>query len=151
MLAAALLLGICSDICIPASAEFTLPLSFAKPDTAQDIRIAQALANTPIPWEGAPDTVGDPVLDAAGQVLRVRVDEAIVDTASLVADATESGHLLGAPQKSPEPGIVELPLLGTDDGADFVGKPVQLYFHDPQWAIRSAAHRQGVDAGRVVG
>lgn len=128
VLSASLLMGICSDICIPASARFTVPLRFTAADTAQDIRIAQALANAPIDWNGPAEAVGDPVLDAANGLLRVSVDAALIDPASLIADASETGHLLGAPQKSPEPGLVELPLLGTDDGADFVGKPVQLIF-----------------------
>ena len=128
VLAASVVMGICSDICIPASAEFSLTLSFDKADAAQDIRIAQALANAPIPWDGAAEAVGEPLLDTANGVLRVPVDETALDPLSLIADAQESGHLLGAPQKSPEPGIVEIPLLGTEDGADFVGKPVLIIF-----------------------
>ncbi|HQZ12103.1 MAG TPA: protein-disulfide reductase DsbD family protein [Devosia sp.] len=127
-LSASLLLGICSDICIPANAEFTLPLTFGKADTAQEIRIAQALAAAPIPWDGAVGAIGEPQLDAKNGVLRVTIDEGVIDPGTLIADATEAGHLLGAPQKSPEPGVVELPLLGTEHAADFVGKPVQIIF-----------------------
>jgi DsbC/DsbD-like thiol-disulfide interchange protein len=127
-LKASLLLGVCSDICIPASAEFNLPLSFAKSDPAQDIRIVQALATVPIAWDGPPAAVGDPLFDAETEVLSVPVDAAQIDPSSLIGDVSASGHLLGAPQKSPEPGIVDLPLLGADEGADLVGKPVQLIF-----------------------
>jgi DsbC/DsbD-like thiol-disulfide interchange protein len=130
-LAASLVLGICSDVCIPASAEFSLPLSFGRADPGQEIRIAQALAEAPIPWDGQAAAVGEPVLDPANGLLRISVDVAAIDPASLIVDATETGHLLGAPQKSPEPGVVEVPLLGTDDGADFVGKPVDIIFMTP--------------------
>lgn len=125
---ASLLLGVCSDICIPASAQFSLPLSFEKADAAQDIRIAQALATTPLTWNGPGEPVGEPVFDARERLLHVPVDPSAVDPSSLIGDISDSGHLLGAPQKSPQPGVVVLPLLGADDGVDLVGKPVQLIF-----------------------
>jgi len=50
-----------------------------------------------------------------------------VDPASVIADASQSGHVFGAPQKSPEAGIVSLPLIG-GDGADLDGVAVQFVF-----------------------
>ncbi len=45
----AVVMGICSDICVPAMANFTLPLDFAKPDAGQGLRLMQAAALAPIP------------------------------------------------------------------------------------------------------
>lgn len=125
---ASVIMGVCSDICIPATADFALPLDFSKPDPGQDLRITQALALAPIPWEGADQPVGQVALNAASGVLEVPIDETEVDPNSVIADASESGHLLGAPQKSPEGGLVALPLIGGDDAARLEGQSVRLIF-----------------------
>jgi DsbC/DsbD-like thiol-disulfide interchange protein len=124
---AAVHMGICSDICVPASAEFTLPLDLGKPDPGQGLRIEQALATTPIAWTGADEPVGAVTFDAKSGTLSVAVDAARADPLSVIADASQSGHLFGAPQKSPQTGIVTLPLLG-GDGAGLEGQPIQLIF-----------------------
>jgi DsbC/DsbD-like thiol-disulfide interchange protein len=125
---ASILMGVCSDICIPATARFSLPLDFSTPDPGHGLRINQALALTPLPWTGAGEAVGEADFDAASGLLSVPVDAALADPASIIADASGSGHLFGAPQKSPEPGLVTLPLLGGVDGAGLEGKSIQLIF-----------------------
>lgn len=121
-------LGICSDICVPAQARFSLPLNRDKSDPGQGLRIDQAIANVPLPAED--DTViGDVVLDAGG--LHVPVTGAEVDPASLIADVTNPGVLFGTPQKSPDNGIVILPLLGGGEQQSLVGQPVQISFMTP--------------------
>lgn len=122
------LLGVCSDICVPATAEFSLPLDIGDPDMGQDIRIAQAMALAPLPWTVGAEPIGDVNLAPGGEELRIAVDPAIVDPASVIADASAAGYLAGAPQKSPEPDIVVLPLLGGDDGSRLDAKPIELIF-----------------------
>ena len=128
VLQASVLMGVCSDICVPASASFTLPLDFASPDSGQDIRIAQALALTPIPWTASSDPIGEVSFDAAAEQLRVRLLDPSIDPGSVIADAAESGHLFGAPQKSPEESVVTLPLLGGGEDMALDGRPIQLIF-----------------------
>lgn len=127
---ASVLMGVCSDICVPAMAEFTLPLDLTKPDPGQGLRIDQALALAPIPWNGeGDDPIGEVEFDPEGGVLRIPVDRAAVDPESVIVDASATGHLFGAPQKSPEPGLITLPLLGGDDeGAGLEGQSVQVVF-----------------------
>ena len=125
---ASVLMGVCSNICVPAMADFTLPLDFSKPDPGHNMRISQALAQAPLPWNGAEAPIGAVALDAASGFLQVPVNLEEVDPDSVIADASEFGHLLGAPQKSPEPGVVALPLIGGDDGTGLEGKPVRLIF-----------------------
>jgi DsbC/DsbD-like thiol-disulfide interchange protein len=125
---ASILMGVCSDICVPATAEFTLPLDLKSPDPGQELRINQALAETPLPWTGDAEPIGEASFDAESGLLSVPVDSAWADPQSLIADASDSGHLFGAPQKSREPGLVTLPLLGGDDGAGLEGKPIQFIF-----------------------
>lgn len=125
---ASLLMGICSDICIPATADLVLSIDPTKPDAGSEIRIAQAVAAVPLPWQGDRGPVGAVRFDAATESLLVAVDDAVLDPASLVADGSATGHLFGAPQKSPQPGVVRLPLIGGDAAGGLAGHPVLLIF-----------------------
>ena len=121
-------LGICSDICMPAQVRFSLPLAEAKPDMANGLRLRQALALAPIDWDHAVSPIGDVVYDAASGMLEVPLSDPELDPASLIA-ATESGlPLFGAPQKSPEPNLVLIPVLGQVDETDLADQPVELTF-----------------------
>jgi DsbC/DsbD-like thiol-disulfide interchange protein len=121
-------LGVCSDICVPAHAEFSLPLDFGKPDQGQSIRIGQALAETPIPWNEPGEPIGNVWFDSASNTLAVAIVGSEIDTASVIADMGDPAIIFGAPQKSPDGRTVFLPLLGSSSGAELEGKPVRLTF-----------------------
>ena len=127
-LAVEVTMGICSDVCVPVQATFELPLSLGVPDRAQGLRLQQAVALTPIEWTGPGDPVPVVTYDPLADALAVSLDAALVDPASLIADAGEGGQLFGAPQKSPDGKIVLVPLLGGDQGRSVVGMPVRLTF-----------------------
>ncbi len=127
-LTASVVMGVCSDICVPALATFRLPLDFAKPDRGQGLRIAQAVALTPQHWSEPHPPVGPPSWDAAANALSVPIADPGVDPLSLIADASAAGQLFGAPQKSPDGSAVLLPLLGGADHAALEGTPVSLTF-----------------------
>jgi DsbC/DsbD-like thiol-disulfide interchange protein len=127
-LEASVVMGVCSDVCVPAMASFTLPLDFAKPDRGQGLRIAQAEALTPQPWTEPRPPLGPVAWDAAADAISVAVSDPRVDPLSLIADASSSGQLFGAPQKSPDGSAVLLPLLGRADQAAVEGKLVSLTF-----------------------
>lgn len=121
-------LGICSDICVPAQARFSLALADAAADRPNGLRIRQALATWPLPWEGDPQPIGDVELWRDEAMLAVRVGDPDVDPASLIA-ATEAGTpVFGTPQKSPEPNLVLIPIRGKADEIDLAGQVVQLTF-----------------------
>lgn len=122
-----LILGICSDICVPAQASFSLPVSLAKSDPGQELRIEQAVSLTPL---AAPDdaVVGPVSLD--GEALSVVLHSPDIDPASVIAATADPGVLFGAPQKSPDNGIVILPLLG-GDGQTLVGQPIEITYMTP--------------------
>lgn len=125
---AALVMGICSEICVPARAEFTLPLDFSRPDNAQALRLGQAVATTPIAWDGAPDAISDPVYDPASRSLRLEVTDPDIDPLSILAETAPGGPLIGTPQKSPESATIILPLLGSTDEMGLEGKPIHFTF-----------------------
>jgi DsbC/DsbD-like thiol-disulfide interchange protein len=128
LLQAAFTLGICTEVCIPAMAKFSLPLDFTKPDDAQQLRLNQAMALTPLDWAGDPEAIGAVSLDAGASGLLVPIADPGIDPASLIADMGASGQLFGTPQKSPDEAAILLPLLGGGDAKGLVGKPVRLTF-----------------------
>jgi hypothetical protein len=58
----------------------------------------------------------------------VRVTAADIDANSLIAATDDPGDVFGTPQKSPEPGIFLLPLLGSSGIKGLEGKPVRITF-----------------------
>jgi len=122
------MLGVCSDICLPAQANFTLPLSEAEPDRPNGLRVKQALADAPIAWGEAEQPIDDIALVPNEAMLAIHMGDDSIDPASLIA-ATASGEpLFGTPQKSPEPNLVLIPILGKGDPAELQNQDVQLTF-----------------------
>jgi DsbC/DsbD-like thiol-disulfide interchange protein len=121
-------LGICSDICVPAQAAFSLPLDDGAPDRPNGLRIRQALASAPMEWQADPQPIGNVELWRDAATLAVYVTDPDLDPASLIA-ATDSGDpLFGTPQKSTEPNLVLIPILGKADDLDLEKQPVRLTF-----------------------
>jgi DsbC/DsbD-like thiol-disulfide interchange protein len=129
-------LGICSDICVPAQARLSLPATDLGSDRANDLRIKQALANVPIPWDQGDEPIGEAHLLPDGSALAVQVDHAVIDPDSLIAAADPDGPLFGAPQKSPQDDIVLLPILGKTDNSALDDMEVELSFMTPMGAYQ---------------
>ena len=127
ILDAAVTLGICSDICVPAAAKFTLPLSFGAPDAAQSIRLDQALAATPIFWDQPEEPLSVVTLGPSGS-LYVEAPNALLDPANFIADVGDPSVLFETPQKSPDGTVWTLKPLGGADTKGLEGSPVQLTF-----------------------
>ncbi|UYN99547.1 MAG: hypothetical protein KIT02_16840 [Devosia sp.] len=119
-------LGVCSDVCVPAQASFSLALSDAAPDRANGLRIRQALAEVPLAWSGSQQPVG--AVEAGDGAILVAVDPALMDPESLIAATADGQPVFGAPQKSPQPDLVVLPILGKTDDIALDGLNVELTF-----------------------
>ncbi|WP_417309795.1 protein-disulfide reductase DsbD domain-containing protein [Devosia sp.] len=111
---AKLMMGVCSDVCIPVSASFTMPLKRGDSAPGQDLRMAQALAEVPLEWSDAEPAVGGVRYDAADEVLVIEEVAPGIDPVSIIADVGIDGQLFGAPQKSRDTNLVLIPLLGGD-------------------------------------
>lgn len=122
------MLGICSEICLPAQASFSLPLNDGSPDRPNGLRLRQALAMAPIAWEGDPQPIGNVWLTADATMLAVSIGDDDVDPSSLIAAIPDGELVFGTPQKSPEPNIVLIPILGGDGGVGLENQSVQLTF-----------------------
>jgi hypothetical protein len=85
------------------------------------------VAQAPQGWNDPQPAVGAVSWNPAAKALAVQLADPRVDPLSLIADASDSGQLFGAPQKSPDGSAVLLPLLGGAATA-IEGKPVNLTF-----------------------
>lgn len=127
-------LGICSEICIPAQAQMTLPLTDAEPDAGNALRIQQAMADVPIAWDGGPEPAGAVRLAADGTGILVEIDSDVVDPDTLIVAGELDDPLFGAPQKSPQHDLVLLPIMGKTDNSVLEGMEVELSFMTPMGA-----------------
>jgi DsbC/DsbD-like thiol-disulfide interchange protein len=128
MLALEATLGICSDICVPAQARFTLPLLDRSADMANGLRIKQALSEVPIAWDEADVLLGDVRYLPGADAIAVEIADDAIDPSDLIAAVSGDGPLFGAPQKSPQPGLVLLPILDKTDDSAPIGLSVDLTF-----------------------
>lgn len=133
-LSASVLMGVCSDICIPVQAKLALPLRAGDSDAGQDLRLSQARAAVPLEWTKAIPAFEGVSFDAAAGTLDIDGLGATIDPLSVIVDADLDGPLFGAPQKSQDSHGIMLPLLGgtvpatgavritfmTDEGAFFL-------------------------------
>jgi DsbC/DsbD-like thiol-disulfide interchange protein len=123
-------LGVCSDICVPATTRLTLPISFAAPDAGQSVRLDQAMAQTPILWDqpGKPFGTVEAGLDGS---LHLLSPDPSIDPDSVIADVGDPAVLFETPEKSPDGNLWTLKPLGGGQGKELEGSSVQLTFETP--------------------
>ena len=119
-------LGICSDVCVPAQAQFVLPISYGKFDPVQTTRLQIADSQVPIAWDGSAEPFGQ--ITANGDGLAIAGIDMAIDPASIIADVDDPTILFGTPQKSPDGTLWTLKRLGEAGAKGLVGGPVQLTF-----------------------
>lgn len=138
VLRAAVVMGICSDVCVPVRASFALPLEFGAADPGQSIRLQQALAEVPIAWDKPSPPFASVRYDAAAKALHIALDDDEVDPGSIIATGDDPALIFDAPQKSPDGRSVLLPLRDAPDGG-WAGGPLTLTFTTPRGAFDVSA------------
>ena len=123
---AAIMLGVCSDICVPAQIKFTLPITFGKQDPAQSLRLQMAETALPTAWDQPQEPFG--AITAAPGGLAIGGIDMAIDPASVIADIGDPAVLFSAPQKSPDGTSWLLNLLGEAGADGLAGRTVQLTF-----------------------
>ena len=129
MIEASVTLGICSDVCVPAQARFSLPVTLDKPDLGQSIRLDQAEAEVPVAWD-KPDLPFRAITTAPTGIAVASPDPSI-DMASVIADVGDPAILFETPQKSPDTDLWTLKLLGGAAATGLEGRGIQLTFKTP--------------------
>ena len=134
-LEARVMMGVCSDVCIPVRASFSLPLAFRAADASQSIRLLQAEALTPIDWDRPGAPFGSITYDAAGGRLAIALADPSVDPASILVSTADPATIFDAPQKSPDGRSLLLPLRGKTGSSDWTSQPVRITFMTPRGAF----------------
>jgi DsbC/DsbD-like thiol-disulfide interchange protein len=124
----AVTMGVCSNICVPVRASFSLPLSLQTPDVAEDIRLKQALALAPVAWQGASAPFASAGIDAKSGALTLTGLDPAIDPASVIASTADPTVIFDAPQKSPDNRSILLPLRGASVTTGWAATPIQLTF-----------------------
>lgn len=125
---AGVIMGVCSDVCIPVRASFSLPLDFASPDAVQSLRLQQAEATVPIRWNGPAPAFSTVRFDVAQSRLVLGDVGADVDPSSVLASTADPTVVFDAPQKSPDGHALLLPLRGKPQHSDWMAQPIRLTF-----------------------
>jgi DsbC/DsbD-like thiol-disulfide interchange protein len=118
-------LGICSDICVPVSADFSLEIDADEPDRANTLRVQQALAKTPIEWEGE-ELIGDIRLAEDHSALIAETEDATFPVQTAIADIAGRPMLFGPPEI--DGAELRFPLLGKARGDLTEGEHVHITF-----------------------
>lgn len=139
LLSVGMTLGVCSDVCVPAMARFSLPISYGAPDGLSGNWLQYAIQRSPDDWDQVSQPFGP--LHAAADGLVIDSMDATIDPDSVIVDAGDPSVLFATPQKSPENGQWILKLLGKSDAKALQGRTVQLTFtatslHFPYAVIR---------------
>ncbi len=126
-----LVLGVCSEICIPVSVQVTHDLTFISRDHRVALQIAQTIANSPIPWDQAQNPFGRVYYDMETDKLRIELINSDIDAQSMIPTIQDSFVMFGMPQKSPIDGLVAFEKLGGDRMEELVGQNLTLTFMSP--------------------
>lgn len=122
------ILGICSEICVPAQLRLNLPLLENAPDAPNGLRIRQAMAEVPIAWTDSAAAIGEVALMPEAEAIGIQIEHEGVDAGSVIAATSAGEPLFGAPQKSPHSDLVVLPILGKSDNSALDGMDVEVTF-----------------------
>lgn len=135
----AVTMGVCSDVCVPAKAHFELPISFAVPDPANSIRLRQAEAEVPIPWDGNGPALTTLGYQRSDGVLIIEGLDPAIDPASLIVTPSDPSLVFDAPKKSPDGQALLLKLRGQGGNVAWANAPVELTFMTRKGAYKASA------------
>src|SRR5690606_33933143 len=128
-LKANVMLGVCSDICVPVNIAFDHGFDFAAPDRANALRIEQALATVPLSHDGE-DLFGAAMIEDGTGQLSVELRSSI-DPADIIADIEDSMALFDVPTVSADGHWLEFGFLGRAADLDTGEGRVRLSFPTP--------------------
>lgn len=131
LLAAEITMGICSDICVPATASLELAPTLDEPDSANDFRIRQALATVPLPHDGE-GLLGEATFDAEQGTLLVELGDTEFDPSTMIAEIADSSLIFGVPEVSADETALSFPLLGRIEAGQLDDVQARFTFDTPE-------------------
>lgn len=106
-----IMLGVCSDICIPAQASFEIVPDTSKPDTPNAFRIKQALAGVPL-IEDKDDIVGEVRFDGEQGAIVVDAIAPHIDPQTMIAEIEGELTAFDVPHPAGQGAALVFPILG---------------------------------------
>jgi len=144
-IALGLVMGVCSDICVPVDARLALDPELGDRDAGNHLRLQQALSAVPAPWDGAAGVIGDVRADGETGALTFELDTSRIDAGSMIAATADPGIVFGPPQNGPTNDSITMEWLGWGKPARLVGRDVSLVFEGPGGAFVVTRTVQGVE------
>lgn len=127
VLVADITMGICSEVCVPATARLELAPLLDEPDNANDLRIRQALATVPLPHDGE-GLLGNARFDAEQGTLLVELSDPDFDPSSMIAEIAGSSLIFGLPELSADETALSFPLLGRIEAGELEDAKARFTF-----------------------
>jgi len=127
------LMGICSDICVPVHAAFDL-FGDTKQDIANGLRLRQAVAETPAPFTADNPPLGDVALDPETGVLSMTYDPARVQPEGIFPSFDGNGAVYSMPEVDASLDRVTFTLLVRKGDVSWQKKTLRLSFATPDGA-----------------
>lgn len=122
-----LTLGVCSDVCIPARAEFSLPVALGERDRSAAFRLDSAMADVPMSLEE-----GGTLFGAGQGSITVATDLPQDVVASMILATDDSAWVFGPPQIGRDSGLVDFQVLAGGDVSQLIGKTMHLVYGTEQ-------------------
>lgn len=122
-----IMVGICSDICVPAMAQLELAPDLGTPDAANQLRIRQALAQVPLPTE-ATDLFGTAHFDPDDKTIVLSREADDLDPETVIAELVGTAMVFDAPTVSEDGATMVFPVLGRVDPETFAGGTMRFSF-----------------------
>lgn len=121
-------LGICSDVCVPVSANFSQLLDFEQLDRANGLRIDQARAMAPVDWDGDNELFGAARFEPDARAVTVVFERTGDDIDTVIAHIADSMALFGPPERDEDNSALVFPLLGNGKSIPNAGDHLHLTF-----------------------
>lgn len=97
-----LMLGICNEICIPVSVDLEITLDAEQKDMASQIRIQQALAETPLEEDADNVFAAPPEFDTLTNLMTIRLKSPLRDPTSSIIATTDPSLVFAQPLSFPD-------------------------------------------------
>lgn len=111
VVSAEVIMGICSDICVPVRAAFELPLQTQKPDMGNGLRIRQAFAQIPIAWDRDISPIAG-VWNAKDNAIEFELKGADIHPGSVLVEIVGTTTIFDRPEPLGESGKFRMTLIG---------------------------------------
>lgn len=127
------LMGICSDICVPAQTALSIELS-EKSDPGNGLRIKQAMAYVPRQVEMGQSAIKKVMMSADRGGVQIVFDPDDIDPNSIIARDIGGVMLFGAPEFT-APDAMNLPLIFQAKDTDPTGEPIAVSYMSTKGAF----------------